>query len=139
MPPNGYLAQGGGGIETAGATVAINDMLLHSWEGFIRLFPVWPLQEDAAFTSLRGVGAFLVSAQLVDGKVQTDVVVTSEAGRPCVMLPPWPSSNGNPPSFSVKNGATGAMVSTTRVSIGSVTGLLQFATHPGATYHLSPG
>eukprot|EP01043_Picozoa_sp_COSAG02_P083188 COSAG02_NODE_21256_length_796_cov_1.030129_1_plen_244_part_10 len=42
MGENGYLRQGGGGIETAGGALAINDMLLQSFEGFIRLFPVWP-------------------------------------------------------------------------------------------------
>ena len=64
MGANGYLRQGGGGIETAGGAQAVNDMLLQSSEGFLRFFPVWPAGEDAAFDTLRAVGAFLVSASL---------------------------------------------------------------------------
>lgn len=36
------MKQGGGGIETVGAVLAVTEMLLQSYEGFIRLFPVWP-------------------------------------------------------------------------------------------------
>jgi hypothetical protein len=160
MPPNGYLEQGGGGIETAGATVAINDMLLHSWEGFLRLFPVWPPHEDAAFASLRAVGAFLVSAQLANGKVSSGVVITSEAGRSCTMLRPpgWPAScvgnsramhsadgrndanrTHSAAGITVINQKTGAAVAVSAVTIGQTTDLWQFATELGTTYLLSPG
>merc|ERR1711964_244164 len=39
MGANGYLSQAGGGIETAGGAVAVNDMLLMSFESFFALFP----------------------------------------------------------------------------------------------------
>jgi hypothetical protein len=139
MPPNGYLQQGGGGIETAGATVAINDCLLHSWEGFLRFFPVWPSHEDASFSSLRAVGAFLVSAQLVGGKVRSGVVIKSEVGHACVVLSPWRSvsDGGNAPTISVTNRATGVAERVTGVSVGHTSGLWKFLTQPGATYLLS--
>ena len=159
MPPNGYLEQGGGGIETAGATVAVNDMLLHSWEGFLRLFPVWPLHEEAAFASLRAVGAFLVSAQLANGKVSSGVSITSEAGHSCTVIRPpgWPAgcvgnshtmhsgggrNDANRPThttgITVINQKTGAAVPVSAVTIGRTTDLWQFATELGATYLLSP-
>lgn len=68
-------------IETPlhGAT-AIQDMLLQSWDGRLRIFPAvpsaWP---DAQFHDLRGEGAFLVSAQRADMKTSW-VQVHSEKG-----------------------------------------------------------
>lgn len=131
MPPNGYVAQGGGGIETAGATVAVNDMLLHSWEGFVRLFPVWPRGSDAAFTTLRAVGAFLVSASIKAGAV-SDVTVVSEAGEDFVVLGPWGGKG-----VAVVFKGTGAAVPTTAATVRGVAGLCRFGTVAGATYILS--
>ena len=48
MPANGYLVEAGGGYETAGTSIAVNEMLLQSWEGFLRFFPVYPDGEPAA-------------------------------------------------------------------------------------------
>jgi hypothetical protein len=65
--------------------------------GTLRFFPVWPEGEPASFTSLRTVGAFLVSAEItaavvgnpsVSGLVR-NFVVESGAGRPCQLLSPW--------------------------------------------------
>ena len=52
----------GGGVENIGLSQAVNDMLLQSSNGTIRLFPAWPANEPAAFTTLRAKGALLVSA-----------------------------------------------------------------------------
>jgi hypothetical protein len=89
MTPNFYVHQGGGGIEICGATLAVNEMLLQSHEGFLRLFPVWPRELSAKFGKLRAVGAFLVSSELRDGEVK-ELVVESEKGRSCIVLNPWP-------------------------------------------------
>jgi hypothetical protein len=87
--PNLYLSYGGGGIETCGGiTGAINEMLMQSHEGIIRLFPCWPAGRDAAFRDLRARGAFLVSARRISGIV-CDVVVFSEHGGICRMALPW--------------------------------------------------
>lgn len=67
----------------------VDEMLMQSHEGIIRLFPVWPKQRDARFETLRAYGAFLVSAALSDGKVK-DVRILSEQGKPCVVQNPWP-------------------------------------------------
>ncbi len=67
----------------------VDEMLMQSHDGIIRLFPVWPRARDAAFHTLRAYGAFLVSARLSGGLVK-DVTIYSEKGRPCVVENPWP-------------------------------------------------
>ena len=69
--PNLLLYAPGGGVENAGLSQAVNDMLLQSLavshvKGFtshIMLFPAWPREEPAAFTSLRAKGAVLITAR----------------------------------------------------------------------------
>ncbi len=68
---------------------AIQEMLMQSHEGVIRLFPAWPQDQNASFGTLRARGAFLVSSELKDGKVQ-QVEITSERGRDCTVVNPWP-------------------------------------------------
>jgi hypothetical protein len=67
----------------------VDEMLMQSHDGVIRLFPVWPRARDAGFRTLRAYGAFLVSARLSGGVVK-DVTIFSEQGRPCVVENPWP-------------------------------------------------
>lgn len=74
--PNGFLFFGGGGIECcSGVPVTVNEMLLQSHEGVLRLFPAW--EGDASFQQLRADGAFLVSASRSGGRVE-DVKLFSE-------------------------------------------------------------
>ena len=87
--PNLLLYYGGGGIESCGGFLAINEMLLQSHEGAIRFFPCWPKDQDARFGDLRAVGAFLVSAKLKNGAV-CNVTIASEKGRDCTVQNPWP-------------------------------------------------
>jgi hypothetical protein len=87
--PNLLLYYGGGGIESCGGFLAINEMLLQSHEGVLRFFPCWPKDMDARFGSLRAVGAFLVSAEWSDGAVR-NVKIISEKGRACTVQNPWP-------------------------------------------------
>jgi len=61
-------------------------------ESLIRLFPVWPKDKDAKFENIRCWGAFLVSSELLDGKIQY-VKLTSERGRDCTMVNPWPGKD----------------------------------------------
>ena len=53
------------------AVMAINDMLLMSFEKFLRFFPVWPVDDDASFTNLRAAGAFLVGVESKVGLLGT--------------------------------------------------------------------
>lgn len=81
--PNKLFRHHGGGIEhltTIPAT--INEMLMQSYEGVIRLFPCWNKKTDASFENLRADGAFLVSAELKDERI-TSLKLKSLKGRTC--------------------------------------------------------
>ncbi len=83
--PNRLFRHHGGGIEhltTVPAT--INEMLMQSYEGIIRLFPCWDKKSDASFENLRADGAFLVSAELKGERV-CSLSIKSLMGRKCVV------------------------------------------------------
>ena len=88
---NGIVSQGGGGgIETAGIIEAINNMLMQSHDGVIRIFPNWDKTIDAQFKRLRAVGAFLVDATYTAAQQVVDSVrIFSEKGNTCVMQSPF--------------------------------------------------
>lgn len=87
--PNLWIAHSGGGVETlASIPSLINEMLLQSYEGLIRVFPNWLPGKDAKFTTLRTYGAFLVSSEKKNNVVSY-VEITSEKGRECKLLNPW--------------------------------------------------
>ncbi len=70
----------------------LTQVVPHLFEGVLRLFPAWPKDRDARFGNLRTHGAFLVSGELKDGKVQY-VSITNERGRDCVVQNPWPGKD----------------------------------------------
>jgi hypothetical protein len=75
-------------FENFSLPVVINECLMQSYNGTIRLFPNWPTDKRAAFSTLRAVGAFLVSASCVNGQVER-VEILSEAGSALRILNPW--------------------------------------------------
>ena len=88
--PNLWITADGGGIETcSGIPGMINEMMLQSDQGLIRVFPVFPATQQAAFFRLRTFGAFLVSSAIRNAVVH-HVVLESEKGRECRLLNPWP-------------------------------------------------
>jgi hypothetical protein len=115
----------GGWTESLGVCAPLQEMLLQSWDGSIRLFPAWPKHVEARFTTLRAEGAFLVSAAWKQGTVQS-VQITSERGTPCRLHTPWPEI--------VITDAEGNIVPTTREE-GDI---VCFETQPGGDYEGSP-
>ncbi|MCE9610173.1 MAG: hypothetical protein K8R23_08180 [Chthoniobacter sp.] len=88
--PNGFIRGNPHGCENCSIVPnTINEMLCMSHKGVLRLFPVWPKNKDARFANLRAWGAFLVSAELRSGEIQS-VAITSEQGRSCTIQNPWP-------------------------------------------------
>ncbi|MBA2944162.1 glycoside hydrolase N-terminal domain-containing protein [Paenibacillus sp. CGMCC 1.16610] len=75
-------------FENFALPVVINECLLQSYNGILRLFPNWPSEQDAEFATLRAVGAFLVSASFSGGEVQW-VEIESEAGAELRFYNPW--------------------------------------------------
>ncbi len=87
--PNLWIFAEGGGIETcSGIPGMINEMMLQSHDGLIRVFPVFPDDQKASFYRLRTFGAFLVSSAIKNGLIQY-VSIESEKGRDCFILNPW--------------------------------------------------
>lgn len=88
-----YMYMGNMGIwfENFALPAVINECLMQSYDGTIRLFPNWDMNMDAEFNTLRARGAFLVSGKLCGGTVQT-VVIASERGGECRIHNPWGNS-----------------------------------------------
>ncbi|MCE5327483.1 MAG: hypothetical protein LLG01_13835 [Planctomycetaceae bacterium] len=88
--PFDYMANMGIWFENFALPAVVNEALLQSYTGEIRLFPNWPLSAgDAEFRTLRAVGAFLVSARIEAGCVRW-IEVFSERGSELRLVNPWP-------------------------------------------------
>ncbi len=94
--PNLHIHTGGGGVENLNTVPStVDEMLLQSFQGKIRVFADWPAGTDARFGDLRAYGAFLVSSDVRSDAVQY-VRIVSEAGGSFTLVNPWTSaSSGN--------------------------------------------
>jgi hypothetical protein len=101
-----FMAPMGIWFENFALPVVINECLMQSYGGVIRLYPNWDKSSDAFFSTLRAVGAFLVSSKLTNGKVEY-VRIRSEKGKPCRLKNPW----GNSAVQLVRNGKPAEMLS----------------------------
>lgn len=91
--PNMLILHGGGCLENSSiACTTINEMIMQSHEGIIRIFPIWDREIDCSFENLRAYGAFLVSASLRGGKI-FDVKILSERGRRLRLENPFASAD----------------------------------------------
>ncbi|MFC1508495.1 glycoside hydrolase N-terminal domain-containing protein [Candidatus Omnitrophota bacterium] len=88
--PFDYMAPMGLWLENFALPFVINECLMQSYNGELRLFPNWPDDTGAEFSTLRAAGAFLVSAKWASGSVEW-VEVLSEVGSTLTMLSPWES------------------------------------------------
>jgi len=78
---NTLYRESGPVIETPlAAATSIQEMLLQSWGGKIRIFPAIPISwQNVSFKQLRAEGAFLVSADMQHGRTQ-NIKITSLKG-----------------------------------------------------------
>jgi hypothetical protein len=83
-----FMSQAGVWFENFALPAVINECLLQSYHGELRLFPNWSADRTAEFRTLRAIGAFLVSARFEAGRVQW-IEVTSEVGGPLRVINPW--------------------------------------------------
>ena len=132
--PNGLIwgmavanyGRSGAWTESLGVLAPLQEMMLQSWDGALRIFPAWPRGLDARFESFRAEGAFLVSAAWSKGQV-TELKVLSEKGQPCRLYVPWAAG------MKVTDDAGRP------IEVGADPyGRASFATRPGATYVLAP-
>jgi len=110
--PNGFQLNNPHGIENS-CTVAnaLDEMLCMSVGDVIRLFRVFPKNQNAGFKNIRAWGAFLVSAKLKDGII-SDVKIKSEKGKPCTLINPWPGKK----VVLIRNGKKAATIDGNRLS-----------------------
>jgi hypothetical protein len=88
--PYDFMRYMGIWFENLALPVVINECLLQSYNGTLRFFPNWPLDQNAEFFSLRAVGSFLVSAECGEGRVKW-IQIVSEAGSNLAFVSPWAS------------------------------------------------
>jgi hypothetical protein len=101
----------------------INEILLQSHDGVIRVFPALPPEwRDASF-QLRAVGAFLVSGEMRGGEIQP-VLIESLTGGWCRVANPWGTGD-----VSVRELPDGTPVAARG-------GAIEFATRPRGRYLL---
>ena len=115
-----HYGRTGGWTETLSCMAPVQEMALQSWDGAIRLFPLWPADRAIAFRDWRAQGAFLVSAAFADGQIG-DVTIRSEKGADCRIWGDWAVA-----------GPDGAPVPTRRDEFDR----LVFATRVGEVYRL---
>ena len=83
------------------AAAGLQEMLLQSHTGAIEVFPAVPdTWKNAKFHRLRAMGAFVVSAEMVDGVVRS-IEIVSETGKDPIVRSPW--SGG---IFALEKGVT---------------------------------
>jgi len=88
MTNYGFMDKMGVWFENFALPAVINECLMQSYNGSIRLFPNWPVEKDAEFHNLRAAGAFLVSSSLKNGRVK-NIRILSEAGSQLKVILPW--------------------------------------------------
>ncbi len=133
--PNGALrAMGTQGLgyvghygEGEGVIQPLQETMLQSWDGSLRIFPAFPSDMGASFTTLRAEGAFLVSASVEKGLKVGPVTVHSEKGAHCRVTNPWDGA------MSVVDSSGNAVATNDEAR-----NIVSFDTVAGETYTLSP-
>ena len=81
----------------------IQEMLLQSHTGVVRVFPAIPKSwKQVSFSKLRAMGAFVVTASMKDGKVDSLVVLSEQGGELKIISP----VDGKLHSYQTKKGQT---------------------------------
>jgi len=120
-----FMMRMGVWVENLSLPAVLNECLLQSYTGVIRLFPNTRRLGPARFRHLRAVGAFLVSAAW-DGKQATEVEIHSEKGATARLINPWPGWR-----VRVVGAADGRPVAAREQQ-----GIIEFATQAGQTYYV---
>ena len=120
-----FMMRMGVWCENFALPAVLNECMLQSYSGTIRLFPNAQGLTSARFQNLRAAGAFLISATYESGRV-THVSLLSEKGRPVRLAGPWKES-----SIRVTRIRDGKAVDVARND-----GVYSFETQPGESYRI---
>jgi hypothetical protein len=128
--PNLHIHESGGGVENLSTVVTtIDEMLLQSFMGKIRVFSDWPMGTDARFGDLRAYGAFLVSSDVRSNVVQY-VRIVSEAGGKFQLVNPW----GSQTLRAYRNGMDAGTLTGPTVSLPTSVGDVLLIAPDGQSY-----
>jgi len=116
------------------ACAALNEMLLQSHEGFLRLLPAVPPAWSGSF-KLAAEGGFTVHAQYTDGRADW-FAVESRNGTLCKAVNPWGARNVYACEPAAGEQATGSRV--LKPVKNGPDSILEFPVRPGALTLLSP-
>jgi hypothetical protein len=72
---------------------AMNEALLQSYEGILRIAPAIPSDKSGRFT-LHAVGGFIISSEIRSGEIQW-ICIESSAGKTCCLQLPWKKAEAN--------------------------------------------
>ncbi|MBS1856609.1 MAG: hypothetical protein JST11_14670 [Acidobacteria bacterium] len=122
-----FMMRMGVWTENLSLPAVLNECLLQSYDGTIRLFPNAAGLGHARFRDLRAAGAFLVSASW-DGRTASEVSLKSEKGATARLVNPWGAANVEARTASARSVA---------VARGPA-GTIEFPTKAGETYTLRP-
>ncbi|MDE1191922.1 MAG: hypothetical protein PW786_07280 [Arachidicoccus sp.] len=83
VKPNTMYMESGPVIETPlAAAASLQELLLQSWNGKVRVFPAVPATwQDVSFEDMRADGAFLISAVRKEGKTRWIKIKSLEGGK----------------------------------------------------------
>jgi alpha-L-fucosidase 2 len=113
--------------ENLALPAVLNECLLQSYTGVLRLFPNTENLGRARFENLRAAGAFLVSASY-DGRSVSEVSLLSEKGKTVRLLNPW-----TPRRVRVRRTSDGQ-----NIPVRQEREILVFDTHAGRRYRIEP-
>lgn len=116
------------------ACAAINEMLLQSYEGFIRLLPAI-LSDWCGSFMLAAEGGFIVHTQYDCGTAEW-VAVESNLGRRCRVVDPWGEADVFITTIDVHGNASGGV--TVQAAKQGSDAVIEFDTLKGMLYLLSP-
>ncbi|HZQ52520.1 MAG TPA: hypothetical protein VFB14_09995 [Bryobacteraceae bacterium] len=120
-----FMMRMGVWTENLSLPAVLNECLLQSYTGTLRLFPNTQNLGPAWFRNLRAVGAFLVSAAW-DGKTVSQIEIVSERGATARLVNPWKT--------------TGVRVTNAKdnspIEVKEDGPILEFATQPGERYRI---
>ena len=131
MRANYYVDDNTHGWEKVGVLEALNNMMVQSDGGIIKVFPVWRDNYDGKFSTIREKGAFLVSSQMKDNTVQY-VELTSEKGTDAKLVNPWGNANV---TITDSNGNKVEYTKGSTVNSGENT--IEFQTQENMTYMIT--
>jgi hypothetical protein len=111
--------------ENLSLPAVLNECMLQSYSGTLRIFPNTQNLGPARFRNLRAAGAFLVSAAW-DGNAVSGVEILSERGAVARLVSPWNSAN-----IRVTDITAG-----TQVSFRHAGNTIEFPTRAGERYRI---